>query len=282
MLIGHAANDADGDETPAAASPADAGGGGVAGGGDGEGGQHKPSPETVAAADPSPVAATCPKCGKGFDSRQAMGGHKRHCKAIPPEGRPKATPIPAASWTADAAATAGADPASASVQAAAAAEAAVHRAADSGGGTAAIVGELARANIGISELVALACLRALPPPLTDEEYKALRTVWADSALEVPQWVMQAVVTAAILGPRLIAHEVIGPQIKAFFGIGQPPKARPVSPQAPIQASPQAPPVQPPIQPPPPGRKPVATATMETGEGVQVKVPRNAVDAWGAV
>ena len=243
-------------------------------------GAQAPAADVRAAGDTP--AAVCDKCGKGFPSAQSMGGHKRHCKAIPAAGRPKAAPIPAASWTAQAARERGVDLAGDAVAGAAAAEAAIHRAADSGGGTAAIVAELAKAKLGVAQLLALACLRAFPPPLEDAEYTALDAVWSGSQLELPQWVMQALVTAAIMGPRLLAHPIIGEQIKAFFGLGggkavAKPIAAGAAAPAPAPAQDAAPAQAPAASGRAPSKKPAES--VQTADGVTVIMPRGAAAAW---
>ena len=76
-----------------------------------------------------------------------------------------------------------------------------------------IVSRLSQGHVGVPEIGALACETALPPPLKEAEYAALCAVWGDEALDIPPNVLKLLVTASIFGPRLLAHESIGPAIK---------------------------------------------------------------------
>ena len=67
--------------------------------------------------------------------------------------------------------------------------------------------------VGVPDLIALVCLRALPPPLSDEEYQALRMAYRDRGVQLPPWLMTLVVTLAVLGPRVAAHPVAGPWLR---------------------------------------------------------------------
>lgn len=234
-------------ETPAGAAPAPADGGASA----------APEPASQAgAAVPPPVEPSpsvppaaehrCEKCGKGFASKAGMHGHRRWClrKADPPARKKIST-------AADAEPAPAEQPAS--VDEAVKAAAAALDGIDGDATTAEVIGKLSHGGIGVAELIALACYRALPPPLTDAEYQALRGVWSESQLELPQWAMQLLVTLAIIGPRAMAHPWLGPQIRALFVPSKPNAPKRVDP--PPAAKP--PPVDSGPPPPPQPSKPAA-------------------------
>ncbi len=86
---------------------------------------------------------------------------------------------------------------------------------------------LAEDGVGPPALIALACARALPPKLTDEELHGLRAVYAGGR-PLPGWAQTILVTAVIVGPRIASHPTYGPQLRALF-VGKPsPKRAPAS------------------------------------------------------
>lgn len=257
-------------EPPAGAAPATADGGATV--------APEPASQAGAAAPPqvelppsSPPEPehgggehSCEKCGKGFATKAGMHGHRRWClrKADPP-ARKKI------SSAADAAPPSASEPASVddAVKAAAAALDGVGEDAT----TAEVLGKLAKGGIGVAELIALACYRALPPKLEEAEYRALRGVWSDSQIELPQWAMQLLVTLAIIGPRAMAHPWLGPQIRALFV--------PSSPAPRTSAAVQTPPPPPPAPPPsPPPAPPPASATAVTNRTAADLTPQERA-AW---
>lgn len=241
-------------ETPAGAAPAPADGGAPAAPEPAsQAGAAVPPPAEPPPSNPPPPAGEhrCEKCGKGFPTKSGMHGHRRWClrKADPPARRKIST-------AADAAADAEPAPAErpASVEDAVKAAAAALDGVDGDATTAEVLGKLSHGGIGVAELIALACYRALPPPLTDPEYQALRGVWSESQIELPQWAMQLLVTLAIIGPRAMAHPWLGPQIRALF-VPSKPAAAAVAP--PRRQDPPPPP--PPPEPEPAPSKPAAPA-----------------------
>lgn len=251
-----------------------------------------PVQEAAPAAPPQAVAptTTCEGCGKTFASLKALYGHQRRnadgtlrCTASP-----GAAPAAAARPVREAIAAAKAAPPPPPTQpfgsaaaGAAAAEAAI-RAIPDGATTAQVVATLSHGNLGVAELVALVCLRGLPPPLEDEEYRALRAAWADSRIEIPTWAMQALVTLAILGPRAMAHPYLGPQLREFFtGKPTPKVASHPQPQPAPQPEP-APQRQPQPEPVPQPQRQPQTVRVDLAGGGHVDLPKGAAPAWGAV
>ena len=126
-------------------------------------------------------------------------------------------------------------------QAAQRAEASVIRGMKSGAGTTGIMACLAEDGVGVPALIALACLRALPPALTDDELQALRAVWDGQGMELSPGMQRVLVTAVLVGPRIVEHPTYGRKIRALFVSDKPKKvaAPPAAPAAP-QETPKAP------------------------------------------
>ena len=169
-------------------------------------------PRAVAAPHDESEGFACADCGRTFAKKQSLGGHRSRCKVRLAGGAPAAAPVPLEAWTAAAAEERGANPASSATQAASRAEAAL-RGSSPDAGAPEILARLARGNVGVPEVIALACLRAFPPELEDAEYRALCAIYSDG-LELPPWVLKIVVTGAIIGPRIAAHPTVGPWIRA--------------------------------------------------------------------
>ena len=155
----------------------------------------------------------CNWCGKICKSKGGLVRHQQSCKARPadippPVGRraaaaASAPPLPPAKkldqWTA----TEGAERAAAMVDAVS----------EDGGTVVDVMARMTAEEVGVPDLIALVCLRALPPPLSDEEYQALRMAYRDRGVQLPPWLMTLVVTLAVLGPRVAAHPVAGPWLR---------------------------------------------------------------------
>lgn len=221
-----------------------------------------PGPVATPAEQLAGVASflTCEHCGKGpFKSRAGLVSHQRWCKAAQ-ESAPAAPPAPAAPAAKPQAikidqAFARSTPQEGAERAKAALigdKAALQGAAEGDARSIGkLVARLGQGHVGVPEIGALACETALPPPLKDAEYTALCAVWGDDALDIPPNMLKFLVTASIFGPRLLAHESIGPAIKAgATKIGQ---------RFGLVASDPAPPPPLPRRPPPPP-PPVAAAT----------------------
>lgn len=160
----------------------------------------------------------CEHCGRRFKNPGGLGAHKRFCKAAP-AAKVKPAPAPAPpikldEWLADQTPEEGAQRAAAVVDEVAAKD----------GGVVEVIARMEAAEVGIPDLIALVCLRALPPPLSDAEYAALRVAWKDSQLAIPPWLMTLMVTLAVIGPRAMMHPQLGPWIRAQL-VGKP-KAEP--------------------------------------------------------
>ena len=230
--------------------------------------------EQSAVGPPSFAELTCPDCDKGpFKSKAGLVSHRRWCgekktTAAEPEqtgGPKKPTPIKIDSAFARSTASDGAERAKAAlIGDPAALDGAIAGDARSVGK---IVSRLSQGHVGIPEIGALACETALPPPLKEAEYVALCAVWGDEALDIPPNMLKFLVTASIFGPRLFAHETIGPALKngatrLAQRIGLSPAPEPVAPlpiRRPVAAAPPAaaPPAPAPPAPPTnnkPGRR----------------------------
>jgi len=213
-------------------------------------------------AGPVPAGFSCEWCDKTCKSKGALVRHKQACKARPahipaPVGRrkkaktdeapPPPRPAPASSdedrplpkpqrldeWSAEE----GADRAARMVDEVSA----------EGGSVVDVMARMDAGAVGIPDLIALVCLRALPPPLTDEEYSALRMAYKDREVKLPPWLMTLVVTLAVLGPRVAAHPVAGPWLREQL-VGKRKKAPEPEPMKP-------PPPQPPKPKPEPQPEP---------------------------
>lgn len=226
------------------------------------GGAKSPVAPVKAAAATPPVAAAVPfKCETCGRVSKNAGGHARHTKsckrkaleraAIAQISAPPATPakpVPADDplppprafdeWRTAAAG-------------AAAAEAAVAGADN----VVDVISRLEADKVGIPDLIALVCLRALPPPLTDSEYAMLRVAYQDQDVTIPPWLLTVVITLAVLGPRVAGHPVYGPWLREKL-VGEPVAAVTSSPRP-------APPPPPPIVTPPPVDPPPPAAAAET-------------------
>jgi hypothetical protein len=177
-----------------------------------------------AAAGPPSSGYTCEWCGKVCKKKGGLVRHQQSCKARPahipaPVGRrarakaadidppPRSSapeaPLPPPKrlneWTA--------------TEGAARAAAMVDDVSAEGGSVVDVMARMDAEQVGVPDLIALVCLRALPPPLSDEEYQALRMAYRDRGVKLPPWLMTLVVTLAVLGPRVAAHPVAGPWLR---------------------------------------------------------------------
>jgi len=211
-------------------------------------------------AGPAPAGFSCEWCGKSCKSKGALVRHKQACKArpahipppvgrrkrakmaeakaAPPPPRPASTnsdegqPLPKPKRLDEWSAEEGAERAARMVDEVSA----------EGGSVVDVMARMDAGTVGVPDLIALVCLRALPPPLTDEEYSALRMAYKDREVKLPPWLMTLVVTLAVLGPRVAAHPVAGPWLREQL-VGKRKKAKP-------EPEPMKPPPPPPPKPKP--------------------------------
>jgi hypothetical protein len=126
-----------------------------------------------------------------------------------------------------------------------------------GGGVVETIARMDAAEVGVPDLIALVCLRALPPPLTDAEYASLRMAWRDNKVAIPPWLMTLLVTLAVLGPRAVMHPVVGPWLREKL-IGPSEKAAQAAAGGPFDFTQTSEPIvtpPPKPEPPPPASKP---------------------------
>lgn len=76
-----------------------------------------------------------------------------------------------------------------------------------------VIAKMEADSVGIPDMIALVCLRALPPPLSDDEYRMLRVAYKDNEITIPPWLMTVLITLAVLGPRSLAHPQLGPWLR---------------------------------------------------------------------
>jgi hypothetical protein len=84
------------------------------------------------------------------------------------------------------------------------------------GGASGIMACLAEDGVGVPALIALACLRALPPALTDDELLSLRAVWEGDQIELSPGMQRLLVTVVLVGPRVLSHPTYGTYIRGLF------------------------------------------------------------------
>jgi hypothetical protein len=195
------------------------------------GGVPDPPPDTKKAKKAySGPPVDCEWCGKRCKNPGGLGSHKRHCKKRPDAGKVKpAPPMPPPrkldEWTA--------------AEGAEKAEALIDSVTGADGGVVEVIARMDAAEVGVPDLIALVCLRALPPPLSNEEYAALRMAWKDNKVAIPPWLMTVLVTLAVLGPRAASHPVAGPwlrkQLLGTAGDESAPEPEPIVPPAPRPA-----------------------------------------------
>ena len=187
----------------------------------------------------------CRHCGKSFSKGPGIANHEKWCDLNPqslrhkqaqlnqeqkqpkveledepavepevePEVKPEAEPQTFDEWTRE-------NPHSAHAEQKA--TEALKKGFSSGTSASGLMACLAEDGVGPPALIALACARALPPKLTDEELHGLRAVYAGGR-PLPGWAQTILVTAVIVGPRIASHPTYGPQLRAFF-VGKPKRA----------------------------------------------------------
>lgn len=122
-----------------------------------------------------------------------------------------------------------------------------------------VIAKMEADSVGIPDMIALVCLRALPPPLSDDEYRMLRVAYKDNEITISPWLMTALITLAVLGPRSLAHPQLGPWIREKLTGSDGSDVAPAAAAAPANPPPPPPVVTPPPPPPPPD---TATAAKE--------------------
>ena len=156
--------------------------------------------------DGPPLA--CRHCGRPCKNPGGLARHEKACKQAPAvKVAPAPEPAPARKlddWQAEQTAAEGAAKAAAVVEEVAAAE----------GGVAEVIARMDAAEIGVPDLIALVCLRTLPPPLSEAEYAQLRMAWRDTNVSMPPWLLTALVTLAVIGPRAMMHPTLGPWLRS--------------------------------------------------------------------
>lgn len=194
---------------------------GIEGGATSPGPAPAPSPGVSdagegAVSDPPPDKWVCRYCGKICGNKGALGRHEQACKANPdrkarqrkapePAPRPVAPTISLDEWKER----------KASDGASAAAEV-IDAVAGEGGGIPEVIARMDAGQVGIPDVIALVCLRALPPELTDHEYAMLRVAYKDSNVQLPPWLFTILITLAVVGPRALAHPDLGPWLRGLL------------------------------------------------------------------
>lgn len=209
----------------------------------------EPAPEPAAPvkkARRAPVVHECDWCGKRVKGAGPFARHRKACKKRPKDAEP-AKPAPKVrqdktppedfaepkkldDWTAE--------------QAAQRAAKMVDEVAAEGGTVVDVMARMDAGQVGVPDLIALVCLRALPPPLSDQEYEALRMAYRERNITLPPWLMTLVVTMAVLGPRVAAHPVAGPWLREqLVGKRVKPKPQPMRPPPPPPPQPKPEPAE---------------------------------------
>ena len=185
----------------------------------------------------------CDWCSKTCKSKGGLVRHQQSCKA-----RPADIPAPVGRRAAATAAESSAPPLPppkrldewTATDGAARAASMVDDVSADGGTVVDVMARMSAEEVGVPDLIALVCLRALPPPLSDEEYQALRMAYRDRGVQLPPWLMTLVVTLAVLGPRVASHPVAGPWLREQLvgKRGAKPKPSTVPPPPPPVARPE--------------------------------------------